>query len=325
MKLAPKTVLAISATAGSILQLVGLWWCFRSGWTEVNLFVGLLIFALGTPLSVFGIERYALAIGRRDLWALTGLLGPLGALIITRLSPGTTAASAQPVKPRSAVNRWVGLALTVVIALGWLWAARIWLQGHEWPRPNAIGDVKKNERLAYERLKLISEAQARFRTRDWDGDGKQTYATFVIHLWQDVDLQGRPVAVDLIPRELGFAMVQPFAVDGYYFKSLYSRALSADDGADQAAKGGRTGFRNLNPEKEWGVAAIPTVPRETGLRVFVADETGAIWTPENAGAWVTVQVSEPAKRGWIEVQSMAHLMELQGQTTYPVPGSSARR
>jgi hypothetical protein len=325
MKLAPKAVLAISTSVGSVLQLAGLGWCFRSGSPEVNLFVGLLLFAVGTPLSVLGIERYALSLGRRDWWALTGLIGPIGALIVTRLTPGTTAARVESAKPRSAVNRWVALALTGVIALGWLWAARVWLQGHEWPRPIPTAEVKQNERLAYERLKLISEAQARFRTRDWDGDGKQTYATFVIHLWQSVDLQGRPVAVDLIPRELGFAMVQPFAVDGYFFQSLYSRAKSADDGADPSGKGGRPGFRDLDPEEEWAVAAIATVPKETGLRVFVADESGAIFTPENAGAWVTVQVSEPAKRGWIEVRSMAHLIEIQAQTTYPAPRSSTLR
>ena len=209
--------------------------------------------------------------------------------------------------------------------LGWLAGVWWWSKGHRYPPRPTIAEVQDNERLAYQRLELIVAAQAAYRQRDWDGDGKLTYAPFLVHLWQTVDLQGQPVAVDLIPRELGFAMVAPFAIDGYYFKSLYSRTEAVVGQTGLPAKGKRSGFRELDFEREWGVAAIPLVPRETGLRVLVADETGAIWTPAKAGAWVTVQVSEPGKRGWVEVKSLAHLMELQRQTTYPEPASSSRR
>ncbi len=325
MTLTAKRVLALFAAVGSLLQIGGVAFCFRSGWAEVNLFIGLVLFALGTPLTVFGIERYLQAIGRADRWAFVGLFGPLGVLLVTRLKPGATAARAPSARPRSRADRWVAWALTALILAAWLGAAALWLQGHRWPPPVSVEEMKENERLAYQRLKLIVTAQAAYRERDWDGDGQQTYALFLIHLWQSVDLQGQPVAVDLISRELGLAMVQPFALDGYYFQSLHKRTLSSEEQAALPAKGGRAGFRDIHPDKEWGVAAIPKAQRETGLRVLVADETGAIWTPKTAGAWVTVQVSEPAKRGWIEVKSLADLVKLQGETTYPEPSSSARR
>jgi len=323
--LAPKRVLTLFAAAGSVVQLGGVAFCFRSGWADVNLFIGLVLFALGTPITVFGIERYVQSIARPDRWALMGLVGPLGVLLVTRLKPGAAAVGVPTARPRSRADRWVGWALTALIVAGWLGGAALWLRGHRWPPRATVEEVKENERLAYQRLKLIVTAQAAYRERDWDGDGSRTYAPFVIHLWQSVDLRGQPVAVDLIPRELGFAMVAPFAVDGYYFKSLYTRTLSSKEQAELPAKGGRPGFREIDPDKEWGVAAIPTIPRETGLRVLVADETGAIWTPKSAGAWVTVQVSDPAQRGWIELKSLADLVRLQGETDYPQPATSGRR
>jgi hypothetical protein len=175
--------------------------------------------------------------------------------------------------------------------------------------------MKANEQRAYERLKAIAAAQERYRQNDWNGDGQKTYAAFQIHLWRSVDPQGTPIEVELIPRELGFAMVDAFALDGYVFESLHVRALLRDaEGEPASAK--LAGMRELDPAKEWAVVAKPATPRQSGRLDLLADSTGAIWATQARGAGKVPYPNDPAQAGWTEVRSAPHLAEIQAATDY---------
>ncbi len=314
MKLGPKLLLAIQCAPGIALQLGGLWWALRPGWQELNLLVGALLFSVGTPLSMLALERRALRLGRRDTWALTALLGPLGPIIVGRLGRGrakaSTATGARTSLSRPTADRLGGIALSALIGLGLIWAGRQWLAGHEWPPSADASRMQAHERLAYQRLGTIAQAQERYRQRDWDGDGKKTYAAFHIHLYQSVDPSGEPVPVGLIPRELGFAMVPSFALDGYVYQSLHTRGPSLDVASSAE-------LRELDPAREWGVAAIPSLPGTSGVLPFIADSSGAIWTCPNAAGWTLDYPTDLAERGWIELRSAAHLAEIQRSMDYP--------
>ena len=209
---------------------------------------------------------------------------------------------------RALTDRVVALLLTVSVGLGFVWAGWRWLALAPAVASQGASQIKANERLAYQHLETIIRAQRKYRQRDWDGDGRKTYARFHIHLWQSVRQDGGPVPVDLIPRELGFAMAPDFALDGYYYKGIHSRALMARLQNKPASAGAGV----LDPAREWAVAAIPHKPQKTGLHSFVAHSSGAIWTqlrPLPGGS--------PLESKWVKITSADHLRILQTNTIYP--------
>ena len=149
-------------------------------------------------------------------------------------------------------DRVVALLLTVSVGLGFLWAGSRWHALGPVAVSEGASQMKTNERLAHQRLGTIIRAQRQYRQRDWDGDGRKTYARFHIHLWRSVRQDGEPVPVDLISRELGFAMVPGFALDGYYYKDIHSRAL-VDRLQNKPASAGSGG---LDPARRSFVARV---------------------------------------------------------------------
>ena len=287
---------------GVVLQLAGLVYACWPGRHELDLFGALLVMAVGTLLLVLAAERHAAALERSDRWALCGLLGPLSLYLAASLRPAW-AVPHHPARPRTLADRAVASLLTVAILAGFAWAGTRWfaLGGDV---PAGAAQMRSNEQLAFQRLGIIIDAQRRYRQRDWDGDGRKTYARFHVHLWRNVDRKGRPVAVDLIPRELGFAMAPGLALDGYYFKNIHSKAIVAGiQGKPTSAGAG-----DLDLAREWAVAAIPHKPRLSGTLSFVAHSSGAIWTPKPGSG-----TSSPPR--WIRIKSASHLKELQASST----------
>ena len=154
-----------------------------------------------------------------------------------------------------------GVIITVLVTFGFLWAASQWFNRYDWPPKLTVGDMQANEVHAFENLTLIAQAQEKYKLRDWDGNGKKTYADYFVHLWTTVDKENTPVLIELIPRKLGFAMGPTEAVDGYYFLDLHSRVL--------LEKGQKS---KLNYEKEWAVIGVPAAPRKTGFLLFMTDD-----------------------------------------------------
>jgi hypothetical protein len=211
-------------------------------------------------------------------------------------------------RPLRLVRRASGLLLTAAVAAGFVWAGARWLAlglPEAEPDPAAL---RRNERLAYQRLGTIIRAQRRYRQRDWDGDGKKTYAAFQIHLWRSVDRRGKPVPVNLIPRRLGFAMVATFALDGYVFRDIHQRAPIASLRRQTGDAAGR-----LDPAREWALAALPVAPGRSGVLPFIAHSSGRIWTHAGAGS-----TGAPASGGaaWVEVRSAEQLRRIQDATRY---------
>ncbi|MBI4699602.1 MAG: hypothetical protein HY744_00305 [Deltaproteobacteria bacterium] len=320
MRPSPKLLFLARSAPGVAVQLAGLWCATRPGWAEVRLLAGVILAAVGTPLVMAAIEPYVARLGRRDAWAMAALLGPLGSLVVAGLRPASGAGrvgARAPGRGRSRADRVAAVLVTGLVSIGLLWGATVWLAGPD-GTVAAPADCRQNERLAYERLRSIARAQERYKARDWDGDGKKTYAAFHIHLWRSVDAAGRPVPVGLISRELGFAMARRFALDGYVYRSVHRR-----EGLSPAATAAPSGAA-LDPEKEWAVAAVPADPQKTGTLAFLADSSGAIWALPNGSLDAAIYTRDPTSSGWIEIPSVARLAELQRTIAYPEATAAGR-
>ena len=193
-----------------------------------------------------------------------------------------------------------GIGLTAAVTVFFLWAGYQWMNRHNWPRPLTVRGRQANEIKAFENLKLISQAQEKYRQADWDGDGKKTYAQFYIHLWRSVDGDSKPISVGLISRELGFAMGPSRPIEGYYFVDIHYR--SVDTKVREK--------RKLNHESEWAVAAVPIGYKHTGRIAFLADDSGGVF----ARGYTDVPSkcpAEPVSAGWNVIESVRELEEFQ--------------
>lgn len=197
-----------------------------------------------------------------------------------------------------------GVILTVLVTLGFIWAAAQWYNRYDWPPKLTINDMQANEVHAFGNLKLIAQAQERYKVRDWDGDGKKTYAEFFVHLWTTVDRENEPFLIELIPREIGFAMGPTEAVDGYYFVDLHSRALPE--------KGQK---RKLDYEKEWAVVGVPATIRKTGFLLLLTDNSGRIFA-KNSREVPRSYPNNPLSDGWTRIKSIQGLKALQRTIGY---------
>jgi hypothetical protein len=196
------------------------------------------------------------------------------------------------------------LSNTVLVTLGFIWAAVQWYNRYDWPPKLNINNMQANEVRAFENLRLIAQAQEKYRARDWDGDGEKTYANFFVHLWTTVDKENGPVLIELIPRRLGFAMGPAEAVDGYYFVDLHSRALPT--------KGQET---ELYCQKEWAVVGVPATFSKTGFLLFLTDNSGRIFA-KNSREVPQSYPNDPLSDGWTGIESVQQLKALQRTVGY---------
>jgi hypothetical protein len=197
-----------------------------------------------------------------------------------------------------------GVIITVLVTLGFLWAAVQWYNRYDWPPKLTVTDMQTNEVHAFENLKLIAQAQEKYKVQDWDGNGEKTYADYFVHLWTTVDKKNDPVLIELIPRKLGFAMGPAEAVDGYYFVDLHSRVE-----LEKRQK------RKLNYEKEWAVVGVPAAPRKTGFLLFMTDNSGQVFA-KNTREVPLSYPGNPLLEGWTKIESIQYLKDLQKTIDY---------
>ncbi len=299
MSRAPTRRLLLFGLPGAALQAAGLAWAAWPGAAELDVPGALLLAALGTLVLTAALESFAATLERSDRWALCALLGLPGLWIVSRLRPAWAVPHHVPQR-RTLADRLVALLLCAAVGSCFAWGSLRWSTLGQPPKPSPAA-AAANERLAYQRLGQIMEAQHQYRQRDWDGDGDRTYARFHVHLWQSVRTDGQIVPTRLIPRRLGLAMVPGFALDGYYYRDVFSSAVLAHIQKKPASTAA------LDPAREWAVAALPHKPKQTGTLSFVAHSSGAIW------AQLPPSEDAPSKPRWVKVGSMEQLKRLQAR------------
>ena len=166
-------------------------------------------------------------------------------------------------------------------------------------------EMRRNEITAYRNLKSIAAAQEQYFQKEWDGDGKKSYAVFYVHLWRSVTPQGEPIRVKLIPKKLAFAMDISSPLEGYYFVDLRRRRIDLRD------------RKEFDYETEWGVAALPGIFRRTGVLTFIVDQTGDIYAAPRMHSEPEYPI-DPVKSGWTRIASVKELKEFQETINYPV-------
>ncbi len=202
-----------------------------------------------------------------------------------------------------------GIILTVIVTIGFIWALYRLVGLSEDKTPLTAARLQANEIRAFTQLKSIAEAQAKYIQTDWNRDGKKEYAMFFVHLWTSVSLRGDPIPVNLIPRELAFAMEDSLTVDGYYYMDLRKRGLEGNV------------LREIDYEKEWAIAAVPGTAGRTGVLSFIVDQSNVIYVTPRVHSRREYPY-EPEGGGWKRIDTVAGLKAFQESVTYPVKKSA---
>jgi hypothetical protein len=202
-------------------------------------------------------------------------------------------------------NNATGIILTALITIGFIWAI-YQLAGFSLEKKPLTGEeMRVNEIEAYQNLKSIADAQRKYIKKDWDSDGKKAYAMFYVHLWRSVSLESEPIRVNLVTRELAFAMEATRPHKGYYYMDLRKRRIDIKTS------------KEFDYTKEWAVAALPGQRGRTGVLTFMVDQTQAIYvTVKRHGQ--PEYPHDPGGSGWTRIDSAAELKEFQKSVNYPV-------
>ena len=192
----------------------------------------------------------------------------------------------------------LGVIITIVVTSGFVWSGWQWFNRYNYPRALGVEEIKANEIETFNNLKLIANAQQQYIQKDWDGDGKKTYAQFFIHLWSTVNTEHDPVRTEFISKEIGFAMGSSSAVNGYYLKDLRSRTKPESNETVP-----------LNYANEWAVTAIPALVGKTGHLTFLIDNSGLIFV-KKVEMVPTEYPHDPVAEGWIQIKSPADRQKL---------------
>jgi len=198
-----------------------------------------------------------------------------------------------------------GIIFSIVVTAGFVWGAVQWYTLWSGPGQITALDMQSNELTAFVNLQTITQVQKKYKEKDWDGDGKKTFAKYFIHLWTSVSTSGEPIRIELISKKLGFATEPARAIDGYYFVDLHDRTLPENKG-----------LQRLDYEKEWAVLAVPTDNGRTGVLNFLADNSGSIFVI--AAKYVPTQYPDnPLSNGWIKIDTIQQLKDFQKKIIYP--------
>ena len=188
---------------------------------------------------------------------------------------------------RKSSNRFTaaGLFFSIVFSGAFLCMTGCWLVMAGWISTPETVSLEKT----LKRMQTISQAQERYYVKSTSVFGQKQYAAFLPHLWITPDLNGKPVHMNLIPKKMALAMGRDTTLDGYYFEDVHQRYLD-----------GR-GMENES-HMQWTVAAIPAEMPRTGFIIFLADESGKVFTKS-----VTIRPDRfplfPEKDGWQVIEN----------------------
>ncbi|MCP3943248.1 MAG: DUF2950 domain-containing protein [Desulfobacteraceae bacterium] len=143
-------------------------------------------------------------------------------------------------------------------------------------------EIINNEIETMKNLKKIYNAQKRYHAVDWDEDGINNYAQFIVHLWQTVDKNAYPVKTNLIQKSLAFAMGESKAINGYFFKNIYfkkNQNSSINTSANNHKDKNQEPI-DINIANEWAITAIPADYGKTGTLTFIVGSSGKIYVKD---------------------------------------------
>ena len=83
-----------------------------------------------------------------------------------------------------------GIIFTIIVTLGFAWAIYQLLELPGKKIKLTGPEMRRNEITAYRHLKSIAAAQEKYTRKDWNDDGKTSYALFYVHLWRSVTPEG---------------------------------------------------------------------------------------------------------------------------------------
>lgn len=188
-----------------------------------------------------------------------------------------------------------GIIMTVMVTIGLVWAVWQWQHRYDWPRPITDKHRMANSIKAFKNLQLICDAQDKYIQTDWDNDGQKVYSRYLAHLWTTLSRQSDPIIIELIPKELAFAMGPANDIEGYYFSDLSERELDSKDNT-----------RKNDYTKEWAIAAVNATYSQEDRIVFLADNSGKIlmkYTTETPTIWP----HDPTANGWETITAIEQI------------------
>jgi hypothetical protein len=198
-----------------------------------------------------------------------------------------------------------GILFSIVVTAGFIWATvqlyTLWKD----PNQTIAQNIKVNEIQTFLNLQTISQAQKKYKEKDWDGDGKKTYAKYFIHLWTSVSLSGDSIYVGLVPGKLAFAIEPARAINGYYFVDLHDRFFPTNNETQR-----------LDYESQWAVLATTPADGQTEKLYFLADNSGGIFV--KPAKYISPQyIDDPVSNGWTKIDSIQQLRDYQKKIIYP--------
>jgi predicted SnoaL-like aldol condensation-catalyzing enzyme len=153
-------------------------------------------------------------------------------------------------------------------------------------------EMRRNEENAFIVLNKIKNAQDEYRSKDPDKDGKKAYAPFFTHLWQSISETSENIPVNLISKDLAFAMGSSREREGYYFMDIHFRF----DDQGKAVQ--------LDPENEWALTGVPARIGLTGKLIFLINQRGIVYAKTGYEA-PKVFPFDPRGEGWVVVKEKA--------------------
>jgi hypothetical protein len=202
-------------------------------------------------------------------------------------------------------NSKTGIIFSIIATIGFVWTAvqllTLWKDSDQTITQN----IKANEIQTFLNLQTISQAQKKYKEKDWDGDGKKTYAKYFIHLWASVSPAGDSIYVGLVPKKLAFAIEPARAINGYYFVDLHDSFLPANNETQR-----------LDYESQWAVMATTPADGQTEKLYFLADNSGGIFV--KSAKYISPQyIDDPVSNGWTKIDSIQQLQDYQKKIIYP--------
>jgi hypothetical protein len=117
-------------------------------------------------------------------------------------------------------------------------------------------------------------------------------------------LDSEPIRVNLIAKELAFAMETSKALRGYYYMDLRKRRIDIKTREE------------FDYTKEWGVAALPGDRGRSGVLTFIVDQTRAIYVTAKMHSQPEYP-HDPGGSGWTRIYSLEDLKKFRENVAYP--------